>query len=114
MLLPTHSPTSNKAMTGNASLGRIPASSLFTKGIQLSLMILWGTPNRTIMFSLMNFATTPLVALRSGIASTYLVKYFVTTMIHIYPLESGLTGPTKSSSQVWNDHGMTMLYKLCG
>ena len=50
-----------------------------------------------IMFSLMKFATAPLVALRSGMASAHLVKYFVATRIHMYPREGRLTGPTKSS-----------------
>ena len=66
------------------------------------------------MFSLMKFAIAPLVALRSAIASTHLVKYVVATRIHMYRLEDGLTGPTKSSPQVWKGHGVTMLYKLCG
>ena len=53
------------------------------------------------MFSLMEFAITPLVALQSGMASAHLVKYFVTTRIHLYPGEGGLIGPTKLSPQVW-------------
>ena len=40
-------------------------TSLLTNGVPLSLMILWGTPNLTIIFSLMKFATAPPVALRS-------------------------------------------------
>ena len=67
------------------------------KGVPLPLIIQWGTPNLTIMFSLMKFATTPLVALWSGTASAYLMKYFVATRIHMYPCDGGLTGPTKSS-----------------
>ena len=54
-------------------------------------------PNQTIMFSLTKFATASLVALQSGTASAYLVKYFVAMRIHMYLWEGGLTGPTKSS-----------------
>ena len=49
------------------------------------------------MFSLMKFATTPLVALWSGMASDHLVKFSVATRIHMYPWEGGLIGPTKLS-----------------
>ena len=66
------------------------------------------------MFSLMKFATTPSVALQSGTAFAYFVKYSVATRNHIYPCDGGLTGPTKSSPQVWKGHGVTMLCKLCG
>ena len=45
----------------------------------------------------MKFATTLLVALWSGIAFAHLVKYSVTTRIHMYPRDGRLTGPTKSS-----------------
>ena len=62
----------------------------------------------------MKFATAPPVILRSGIASAHLVKYSVATNIHMYPCEGGLTGPTKSSPQVWKGHGMTMLCKFYG
>ena len=71
-----------------------------------------GTPNLTIMFSLMKFATAPPVAFRSGTISTHLVKYFVVTSIHMYPRDGGLTGPTKSSPQVWKGHGVTILCKF--
>ena len=54
----------------------------------------------TIIFSLMKFATAPSVALQSGIAFAHLVKYSVAIMIHMYPWEGGLTGPTKLSPQV--------------
>ena len=77
-------------------------------------MILWGTPNLTIIFSLMKFVIAPLVALRSGTASTQLVKYFVATNIHMYSWDGGLTDPTKSGLQVWKGHGVTMLCKPCG
>ena len=87
---------------------------LLTKGVPLSLVILWGTPNLTIIFSLMNFSTAPHVAFRSGTASAHLVKYFVAASIHMYPRDGGLTGLTKSSPQVWKGHGVTMLCKLCG
>ena len=73
MLLSTHSLAGNKVMTGDAS------------------------PNQTIMFSLMKFATAPPVALQSGMAFAHLVKYFVAMRIHMYLWEGGLTGPTKSS-----------------
>ena len=49
------------------------------------------------MFSLMKFAIAPLVALRSGMALAHLVKYVIVIRIHMYLLEGGLTGPTKSS-----------------
>ena len=62
-----------------------------------------------IMFSLMKFATAPVMALRSGIAFAYLVKYSITTRIHMYSCEGGLTGPTKLSPQVWKGHEVTML-----
>ena len=39
------------------------------KGYTIVADILWGTPNLTIMFSLMKFAIAPLVAFRSGTAS---------------------------------------------
>ena len=45
----------------------------------------------------MKFATAPPVALRSGTASTHLVKYSVATSIHTYPRDGGFTNPTKSS-----------------
>ena len=61
----------------------------------------------------MKFAIAPPVALWSGIASVHLVKYSVATSIHMYPRDGVLTGPTKSSPQVWKGHGVTMLYKLC-
>ena len=38
-------------------------TSLFTKGMPLSLIILCGIPNLVIIFSLMKFARVPLVAL---------------------------------------------------
>lgn len=60
------------------------------------------------------FVTAPSMALRIGIASTHLVKYSVAISIHMYPWEGGLTGPTKSSPQVWKGHGMTMLCKPGG
>ena len=66
------------------------------------------------MFSLMKFAIAPLVTLRSGTASTHLVKYSVATRIHMYPRGGGLIGPTKSSPQVWKGHGVTMLCKFYG
>ena len=53
----------------------------------------------------MKFATAPSVALQSGIAFAHLVKYSVAIMIHMYPWEGGLTGPTKLSPQVWKGHG---------
>ena len=56
-------------------------TSLLTKGVPLSLIILWGAPNLTIIFSLIKFATTPPVALQNGTASTHLVKYSVATRI---------------------------------
>ena len=62
----------------------------------------------------MKFATALQVALQSGIASAYLVKYFVATRIHMYPLEGGLIGPTKSSPQVWKGYRVAMLCKLYG
>ena len=65
------------------------------------------------MFSLMKFAIALLVALRSGMALAHLVKYVIVIRIHMYLLEGGLTGPTKSSPQVWKGHGVTMLCKLC-
>ena len=71
-------------------------------------------PNWTIIFSLMKFATAPLVALRSVIASAHLVKYSVATRIHMYSWEGGLTSSIKSSPQVRKGHGVTMLCKLCG
>ena len=87
---------------------------LLTKGMPLSLIILWDTPNLTIMFSLMKFATTPPVALWSGTASAHLVKYSLATRIYMYLCDGGLTGPTKSRPQVWKGHGVTMLCKFCG
>ena len=66
------------------------------------------------MFSLMKFATAHLVALRSGTAFAHLGKYSVATRIHMYPHDGGLTGPTKSSPQVWKGHGVTMLCKFYG
>ena len=75
-------------------------TSLLTNGVPLSLMILWGTPNLTIIFSLMKFAIAPPVALWNGTASAHLVKYSVATNIHMYPHDGELTGPTKSSPQV--------------
>ena len=87
--------------------------SLLTKGVPLSLITLWGTPNFTVIFSLMKFATAPLVALRSGTASAHFVKYFVATRIHMYPGDGELTGPTKSNPQVWKGYGVTMLCKFC-
>ena len=60
----------------------------------------------------MKFATAPPVALRSGTASAYLVKYFVATSIHMYPRDGGFTGPTKSSPQAWKGHGVTMPCKF--
>ena len=71
--------------------------SLLTKGVPLSLITLWGTPNFTVIFSLMKFATAPLVALRSGTAFPHFVKYSIAIRIHMYPRDCGLTGPTKSS-----------------
>ena len=62
----------------------------------------------------MKFAMAPSVALRSGMASTHLVKYSVGTRIDMYALEGGLIGPTKSSPQVWKGHRVTMLCKLYG
>ena len=44
------------------------------KGVPLPLIIQWGTPNLTIMFSLMKFVTDPPVALWRDTASTHLVK----------------------------------------
>ena len=87
---------------------------LLTKGVPLSLIILWGTPNITIIFSLMNFFTAPSVAFRSGTASAHLVKYSVATSIYMYPRDGGLTSPTKSSPQVWNGYGVTILCKFRG
>ena len=84
------------------------------KGMPLSLMILWGTSNLTIMSSLIKFATAPPVAQQSGIASAHLVKYFVATRIHMYPRDGGLTSPTKSSPQMWKGYGVTMLCKFYG
>ena len=37
----------------------------------------------------MKFATAPPLALWSGTASAYLVKYFVATSIHMYPRDGG-------------------------
>ena len=62
----------------------------------------------------MKFAMAPSVALRSGMVSTHLVKYSVATRIHMYQLEGGLIGPTKSSPKVWKGHRVTMLCKHCG
>ena len=62
----------------------------------------------------MKFATAPPVALQSGTASAHLVKYSVATSIYMYPRNSGFTGPTKSSPQVWKGHGVTMPCKFCG
>ena len=42
-------------------------------------------PDQKIMFSLMKFAITPLVALWSGMTSTHLVKYSIAIKIHMYP-----------------------------
>ena len=84
------------------------------KGCVIVADNLVGAPNLTIMFSLMKFATAPPVAFRSGTAFTHLVKYFVATSIHMYPLDGGLTGPTKLSPQVWKAHGITILCKFCG
>ena len=50
-------------------------------GMPLSLIILWGTPKHMIILSLIKFATAPLMALRSGMASAHLLKYFVATKI---------------------------------
>ena len=47
-------------------------------------------------------------------ASAYLVKYYVDIRIHMYLCEGRLTGPTKSSPQVWKGYGVTMLHKLLG
>ena len=80
--------------------------------VSISLMILWGLPNLASMISLMKFATIPLVALRSSIASTHLVKYSMATKIQMFPFEGGLTNPIKSSPQVWNGHEVTILCKL--
>ena len=76
-------------------------------------MIMWGTPNLTIIFSLMKFVIAPPMALRSGTASAHLVKYSVATSIHMYPRNGGLTYPTRSSPQVWKGHGVTILRKFC-
>ena len=84
------------------------------KGVPLSLIILWDILNLAIIFYLIKFATALLVALRSGIALTHLVKYSVATKIQMFPFEGGLTSPTKSNSQVWNGHGVTILCKLWG
>ena len=62
----------------------------------------------------MKFATAPPVALRSGTASTHLVKYSVATSIHMYPRDGGLTDPTRSNPQVWKGHGVTMPCKFYG
>ena len=62
----------------------------------------------------MEFATAPSVALRSGMASAYLVKYSVATRIYIYPWEGGLTSPIKSIPHVRKGHGVTMLCKPYG
>ena len=77
-------------------------------------MILWGIPNWTIIFSLMKFATAPPVALQSGMAFAHLMKYSVTTRIHMYPWEGGLTSSTKikplSVEGPWCDHAMQALW----
>ena len=59
------------------------------KGVPLLLIILQGTPNLTIMFFFMKFATAPPMALRSGTAFAHFVKYSEATMIHMYPCNSG-------------------------
>lgn len=60
----------------------------------------------------MKLATTHPMALQSGIAFTYLVKYLVATKIQMFPFEGGLIAPTKSNPQVWNGHDITILYRL--
>ena len=66
------------------------------------------------MFSLKKFSMAPSMASRGGMASAYLVKYSVDIRIHMYLCEGRLTGPTKSSPQVWKGYRVTMLHKLLG
>jgi hypothetical protein len=87
-------------------------TSLFMNGVPLSLMSLYGMPKRVIMCSRIKFATAALVAFRSGMASTYFVKYSVATRIQMYPLEAGLMGTIRSSPQVWNGQGVAMFWRL--
>ena len=84
------------------------------KGYAIVINNPMGYSNLTIMFSLMKFATAPPVALRSGTTSYHLVKYSVTIKIHMYPRDGGLTSPTRSSTQMWKDHRVTMLRKFYG
>ena len=57
-------------------------------------------PDQKIMFSLMKFAITPPMALRSGMVSAHFVKYSLAIRIDMYPCKCGLIGPTKSSPHV--------------
>ena len=59
------------------------------------------------MFSLMKFCTAPHVAFWSGTASAHLVKYSIATNIYMYPRDGRLTGPTKSTPQMWKGHRVT-------
>ena len=88
-------------------------TSLLTKGVPLSIAILWGIPNLQMCFR-MKLATAGLVAFFREMASTYFVKYSVTTNIQIWPLDGGLIGPIKSSPQVWNGQGVIMFWRLVG
>ncbi|KAF3964766.1 hypothetical protein CMV_010985 [Castanea mollissima] len=47
-------------------------------------------------------------------SSSATVPDLATTKIHMYSRDDRLTGPTKSSPQVWNGHGLTILCKCCG
>ena len=82
-------------------------TSLLTKGVPLSVTILWGIPNMHIICSQMKFVTIGPVAFFREMASTHFVKYSVATSIQIWLLDGGLIGPIKSSPQVWNGQGVT-------
>ena len=89
-------------------------TSLLNKWVSLSAAILWWIPKLQIICSQMKFATTGPVAFFWGMASTHFVKYSIATSIQIWPLDGGLIGPIRSSSQVWNDQGFIMFWRLVG
>ena len=89
-------------------------TSLLTKGVPLSITILWAIPNLQIICFQMKFAIVgPVIFLRE-MASTHFVKYSVTTSIQIWTLDGGLIGPIKSSPQVWNGQKVIMFWRLVG
>ena len=89
-------------------------TSFLTKGVPLSVTILWGMPNLQIICSWIKFATTRPVAFFRGTASTHFVKYSITTSIWMWPLDAGLIRPIRSSPQVWNGQGVIMFWRLVG